>query len=273
MRRGNFRKAAGLLGLRSNQKLPKKLSRKLGIRTVKQLTKKRRKEYLLHKRKADYSAIARNASDAWLEFHFGWSPLVKDIYDISHAAADVLYRVKPPMYRISGYGEKDIVFRKTQDPPYSVYHTFSTSGKVFVAITGHYRVGNESDFDSNTLGLANPASAFYEAVPFSFVLDWVWPLGKWIEGWTSLSGLQFVSGSYATVMHWDAVISLSFEKQYSYYTKKRDASGSTKYRSFTRDVKEPPRAPTLPPVKLGEMLDAWKITTSLALMKSSLVYR
>lgn len=50
---------------------------------------------------------------------------------------------------------------------------------------------------ASQLGLTNPASVAYELVPYSFVLDWVLPLGPFLSSLTDFSGLD-ISNAYMT---------------------------------------------------------------------------
>jgi hypothetical protein len=44
-------------------------------------------------------------------------------------------------------------------------------------------------------GFTNPINLAYEVLPFSFVLDWLLPVGPWLETISAWDGLEFVDGS------------------------------------------------------------------------------
>jgi hypothetical protein len=44
------------------------------------------------------------------------------------------------------------------------------------------------------LGLTNPLAIAWELVPFSFVLDWLVPVGTWLQSLDATLGVKFVGG-------------------------------------------------------------------------------
>jgi hypothetical protein len=52
----------------------------------------------------------------------------------------------------------------------------------------------------NQLGLLNPLSFAWEITPWSFVVDWLIPIGPVLSALTAPVGLNFISGSTATRM-------------------------------------------------------------------------
>lgn len=271
LKKGNFRRAFGIAGLKPQRRVPKWVARKYGTKTVYELQKFKRKEYLLHKRKKDYSKLARQAGDTWLEIHFGWLPILNDIYSISNAVTDVLYAKRPELFRIHGYGESPVEFTNS-NPEYA---DFSGTGKCYCAITGFYTIDDVSAFNQQTMGLRNPAAAFWAAVPYSFVVDWILPVQSYFNALSATAGLQWLDGCRSTMQkasmfsnynrsitnpdwNWGEVLTCSARSKFVYYEREAPYTVS---------------APALPTLNLPAILDTWKITTSLALMKSALVYR
>jgi len=50
----------------------------------------------------------------------------------------------------------------------------------------------------NQLGLANPLALAWELVPFSFIVDWMLPIGPVLNALSAPAGLRFVDGSIST---------------------------------------------------------------------------
>lgn len=132
-----------------------------------------------------------DVSDLWLEAVFGWRPLIQDIYQ----ATQVLQQ---------DFGFSRFIVRtrragnmvKLPDPTYPYYdNSYSVGYTSFAYLGGKVRVTNPNLFLANQLGLTNPAAVFYDAIPFSFVLDWFIPVQKFLTSFQNELGLE-LSGLY-----------------------------------------------------------------------------
>jgi hypothetical protein len=123
--------------------------------------------------------------DNYLEFHFGWEPLVKDI----GAVMDVL---EDPIASGLGARRKGSATHKvvTPRPVLSVGALGNSySWNSGVSITGDVRISNLNVHLADRMGLLNPAVILWELVPFSFIADWFGNFGNYLESFTSFSGL------------------------------------------------------------------------------------
>lgn len=115
---------------------------------------------------------------AWLAWHFGVDPLIKDYYSLLRRLAD-------------------------QPKPLRVVAKKSQKGKFIYDKNGQFdnmnwRVGAKLQADVlrtnenlslwNDMGLVNPVAIAWELVPFSFVVDWFYPIGRYISSITDLLG-------------------------------------------------------------------------------------
>jgi hypothetical protein len=57
--------------------------------------------------------------------------------------------------------------------------------------------------DVSELGLSNPLSTLYELTPYSFVLDWVVPVGDWLSVLDAGNFLEFKEGSRTDMVKLD----------------------------------------------------------------------
>ena len=123
---------------------------------------------------------SKDLSNLWLEYHFGWAPLLDDI----HGACDVL-KSNPPAQRVRATGKKD-----KKEVIVAGQYAWSLSGtyKVKAAVAAQVYISNTNLALANQLGLVNPASIAWEVVPFSFLVDWFIPVGKFLESWTDMLG-------------------------------------------------------------------------------------
>lgn len=138
-----------------------------------------------------WTSKAKSAADLWLELHFGWEPLIQDIY------AGVMILQGPiddkPVWGKAFLWEDN--FDRTDS---ANYYTVANQ-----ALRGHVKCGcyveveNPNLYKATSLGLVNPASVVWELVPFSFVVDWFIPVGDFLGSFTEFLGLK-LSGRYTS---------------------------------------------------------------------------
>lgn len=134
----------------------------------------------------------RAFADNYLEYHYGWSPLIKDIY----TSVDILQQpIKDAFVQASAKNR--------------LVHKDTSSGIVagdFAVICKHqslFAVSNPNLFLANQLGLINPLLVVWETIPFSFVVDWFVNVSTFCGQGTDMMGLslkmsctsQFVTGA------------------------------------------------------------------------------
>jgi len=130
----------------------------------------------------------KTIANNWLEYHFGWEPLVKDIFD----SMEVLQNPVKQFAFLKGRGSTYATERYR--------NSFSgginlQSGTTIVRVTHLQggRVRSVRDAPLHTLeqlGIINPASLLWEVVPFSFVVDWFVNVGDTLRSFTDFAGLD-----------------------------------------------------------------------------------
>lgn len=140
---------------------------------------------------------SKRFADNYLEYSFGWAPLASDIYKASNAFVDGLSR--PQTIRAKHSYRENIPFtrdRPKSTPPWGDYTVetierwsrcvlWASPNSAYLSVLA-------------TLGLINPVSVAWALVPFSFVVDWVLPIGDFLDATTAAVGLDFLGGSYST---------------------------------------------------------------------------
>jgi hypothetical protein len=163
------------------------------VRAVKRMDVKHFRD-ILGKRwpanKKDFS-FRGSFADNWMEASFGWRPLVNDIYGAAEAIANAHYR--RPMTKARGKGTQNDKF----EWPIGDY---GISAKVegeyeAIAICELYFTTSESALAAlRQTGLTNPAFLAWDAFPYSFVADWIYPLGNYLNLLDATLGMEFLSG-------------------------------------------------------------------------------
>ena len=125
----------------------------------------------------------KSFANNWLEWSFGWKPLIKDIY----TAVDVL---QDPFldHMVRASGKTTFRFYERYDTSIS-YQMRSARFDLTCKTGAAIRITNPNLFLANKLGLANPASVVWEIIPFSFVVDWFVNVGQFLSQGSNLLGL------------------------------------------------------------------------------------
>lgn len=194
----------------------------------------------------------RKASELYLEGIFGWVPLMSDIYQ----AFEVLgasHSVSPSR-------------AKSRDS--RAYRVATAGLKLTIDIDVQAHVGVRLSLDNpnvillNNLGLLNPASIAWDAVPYSFIINWFTPIGAYLNSLTELLGYGVHDGFVTTFVRKTAAGSFRHYKEGSWTWYPRMVEQIYVNRSIGFPPFELTR-PTLPTADLGKAL------ISLALFDST----
>lgn len=134
----------------------------------------------------------QDASKLWLEYAYGWTPLVSDVYALCQ-----LQDHAPPPLHLWGKGAQTLVVdRSTEADDHSVSGFPCT-----IRVTNHHTKILTTKADAwisvpvsslkfaQEIGLTNPAMTAWELLPYSFVVDWFLPVGTWLENQNALYGV------------------------------------------------------------------------------------
>lgn len=132
----------------------------------------------------------KHAASIWLEYWFGWAPLVGDI----DACVDVLTSAPPPLI-LSGSATMQIAMSGvvTGNP----LQSYQCTGKAVVKQYAKVRIENPNALLRQQAGLTNAAEIAWAIVPFSFLVDWFGNVGDVLRARTDFSGLV-IEEAYAT---------------------------------------------------------------------------
>lgn len=142
---------------------------------------------------------SRLLADLWLEYRFGWLPLLNDIeagiklYAQYQARGGEVCTVKAKLSKTddwqapSGSGLTDI------NPVLPTGYVYSHS-KTSCMIGLSYRCDNPSLALMSSLSLTSPVLLGWELVPFSFLVDWFLPIGNALQSFSTFEGLAFQKG-------------------------------------------------------------------------------
>lgn len=156
------------------------------------LSRKNRRRLRNHRFREKYSANGLDIlSNRWLELQYGWLPLLSDI----KAAVDLFTKLQNPNRRPLYSVQRNLSWNESiegeiPNGTYSGNIRRNMRMKIFYTITDYNRV------IQSQLGFTNPFLILWERRPFSFVIDWLVPIGPWLDSLTATQGTSFFSGYY-----------------------------------------------------------------------------
>lgn len=143
----------------------------------------------------------RNFPKSFLELQYGWKPLLSDLYGAAEALAnrDVLGNryTAHVTGRASTRSTEEYVHECVYISPHPGFDVHVTKNvNVFVRLD--YELGDIVLQTLSQLGVTNPLEILWERVPYSFVVDWLLPIGNWLSCLDAALGWDFKGGSMST---------------------------------------------------------------------------
>lgn len=142
-----------------------------------------------------------NVPQKWLELQYGWKPLLSDVHGACKALekrdkSDWLVTVKGRASSNGSTTKKFVEFDAGE-----VVAKWRHS--VLVRIDA--LPDNELLIALSSSGITNPLLIGWERLPFSFVVDWILPVGGWLESLDAMLGYTTYgySSSYLSRFEWD----------------------------------------------------------------------
>lgn len=146
------------------------------------------------KKKYEPKSLHNMFGDLWLEYTYGWKPLVMDVHDsVALLNQKILVPGAKTSVRSTARFEESWVDRDY----YFGQQTQHGSVKYSFAIV--YDVESELKVVAARTGLTNPALIAWELMPWSFVIDWFVPVGDYLQSLTAFDGFTFTSGTESVV--------------------------------------------------------------------------
>lgn len=157
-------------------------------RFVRDLRRGRFDSVLRNLRSRKGANLPKTLADDFLELHFGWEPLVQDI----GSAISILE---------APFTDKLVVATQLTKNRWGVHNNYFPNGfweadinvTAIARISAFVRVDSPNLFKAAALGFTNPATVAWDAIPFSFVIDWFIPVGAFLNSWSDFHGLTLVN--------------------------------------------------------------------------------
>lgn len=212
----------------------------------------------------------RRVHKSWLEYKYGWMPLLMDVKGAAEFYAQHHFP-RPPYFHAASKS----IDKFHADTPGAIGGL--TEGRIIIDFTRECRVGQDVQASSpmlarsQQLGLTNPLSVAWELVPFSFVFDWFIHVGDYLQGLTALNGLEILRGyssfTYDLKAIRDGQTPSSDDGSFHYTGFK--SSIKVSYRQYVRTPFIVSPGSLYPPRSKSDSFGFGKMITSLALLRST----
>lgn len=130
-----------------------------------------------------------NVPQRWLELQYGWKPLLSDVY----GAASALEKRPKGDWRVTAKVTRKVeVFKEVRREPHPTqnFDAFVCQARCLQSVYARIDAlpQNEATISLVSLGVTNPLNVAWNLVPWSFVVDWVYPIGDFLESLDALLG-------------------------------------------------------------------------------------
>ncbi len=141
----------------------------------------------------------KNVPGRYLEWCYGVTPLLQDIDGSMQKIAEAQNLQRPMRLKVVGVIEENDLVNLGRVLPFNAgpgpHFEFECRRRRLVRYSLCYDVPSWALKDVSELGLSNPLSTLYELTPYSFVLDWVVPVGDWLSVLDAGNFLDFKEGT------------------------------------------------------------------------------
>lgn len=143
----------------------------------------------------------QTASNAWLEYAYGWIPFMSDVRNAVNTLMDVVDQPASRQATVRASLRKEIRELSAEerifiDPGLNVYIRGLYQKEATESLRATWRLSvNPVDLPGR-FGLTNPAEVIWELVPFSFVADWFLPIGDYLSALDAPLRFNHLGGTY-----------------------------------------------------------------------------
>lgn len=200
LKRGDFREFTNTLGMTFNGGRQRRFDKRFA--EAKTTVKSKGSDPFGHRPKdSSDNRMSDFFAESWLEFSYGWKPLMKDVYDHARALAELTVERMNVVRYASGKARTRSARGPIKSDPSAQAHFISYNSSEhsrWVKFSVSYSLQNGELNTFSQLGIDNPLEVAWELLPFSFVADWFLPIGDFVRCLSATTGLRFNHGSKST---------------------------------------------------------------------------
>lgn len=206
---------------------------------------------LLRRREGLLESRSRDLADAWLQFSFGMKPLYGDI---NAAVEETIRSCSDGITMWVRTHSEHTMKSSTTVNQHGTSFVCTFEEKMLLRAKASFRISDTGENRAVAMGITNPLQVAWELVPYSFVIDWILPVGDYLSSLDSL--LSVTNLMVYRGMHQ--------EKNYGVFHD--GASAMSNYQLKVRHL--PDSTLALPRLEFGHSGNKWLQTAhSLALLR------
>lgn len=216
----------------------------------------------------------RTSAGMWNSFHFGWAPVVDDIAKSAFFLSDEANIAKVRLHArsranyVHAGSWVDTGTLYTGDGSVSLRTRYRNTVFCEYSVSLWYALDAPALRSLAEFGLTDPFSTAWALAPMSFVADWVLPIGDVLRAYSATRGLSFRGGSNTNFRRANLEFvpaSLSHSNGFWRITQQDVAYPAPASVIWNRAVWDSSPLPI--PSYWKDPFDAWKVTTSVALLR------
>jgi hypothetical protein len=123
----------------------------------------------------------RAAANHWLELQYGWIPLLMDVKSAAELLASRSEGDKSMIGKVTSRTSSSRLEVSTVQFSSSPYGDMLRRAKIVESWKFAWKFERKDTDSLGSLGLLNPVSVAWELLPLSFVVDWMLPVGRYLE--------------------------------------------------------------------------------------------
>lgn len=180
--------------------------------------------------------VDKRLANHWLEYVFGWLPLLSDIHDSAELLAESIATYKEPKGFVRAVGRSTASYQY-RDPRTGLGHLYAdidARSSYTARVKACYVLDDEARSVLSKTGISNPLSLAWEALPWSFVIDWFLPVGNYLDSLTAMDGFTFNGVTYSMLENGVAEWRFGFYNQPGYAFGKTETTGGKASATQTR---------------------------------------
>jgi len=134
----------------------------------------------------------KQLANDWLVIQYGIRPLLSDIDGLAKQLADPLAARDYVDFTVSGRRNGTFHAQKSTSGRICQTSTLDIQWEVIVKTKIRIRIDDPFRKELSSLGITNPALLAWELIPYSFVVDWLLPIGDYLQSVDSFAGVTVI---------------------------------------------------------------------------------
>lgn len=223
--------------------------------------------------KAILPTTRKETSNVFLAYRYGLSPLLSDINGAAQHLAERIHGIPPK--RSLGKAKSRIT--TVINNPISPSINIASSETVFVTditvkISARYDIFSPALRDVSRLGFTTPTNVAWELVPFSFVVDWFFPIGNYLSSLSATEGLTLKDVTVTTVIKAVRTLTVQLTPPHTHvnywsFQGEKSCRWSCSITEVTRHVLESGEIPELPLPRFKNPFSYGHVANAIALIQ------